>query len=146
MLDYMAKQKRIKLRLSINLSEDDLGLTRLFKELAVIESDDERLSPDEIQALKRRHLLSILYKYCGAGLPDQPATTALPVLPIAVANAPSAGASIVATDPAQVSPATDIKQAPAGEPMAPVISDEMRAVSGSALDAGGYAFESAPLP
>jgi hypothetical protein len=59
----MAKQRRIKARVEINLSEDHLGLTRVFDELVQIEDANPNLSAGEVNALKRRYMLSILYKY-----------------------------------------------------------------------------------
>lgn len=59
----MAKQRRIKARVEINLSEDHLGLTRVFDELVQIEDANTNLSAGEVNALKRRYMLSILYKY-----------------------------------------------------------------------------------
>lgn len=57
-----SKSKRIRIRLSINLSQDDLGLVRLYDELAAIENDTN-LTQVEIAENSRRHLLRILYQY-----------------------------------------------------------------------------------
>jgi hypothetical protein len=59
----MAKQRRIKARVEINLSQDHLGLSRVFNELVQVEDDNESSSEEEIKALKRRYMLSILYEY-----------------------------------------------------------------------------------
>ena len=50
----------VELRLSVNLSLDDVGLTRLYRELRDIEVDACGLASIQIHALKRRHLLKIL--------------------------------------------------------------------------------------
>jgi hypothetical protein len=64
----MAKTKNhtqsVALRLSVNLSLDDVGLTRLYKELRDIEVNASGLAPIQVHALKRRHLLKILHAYC----------------------------------------------------------------------------------
>ena len=67
---------RIKLRLSLNLSKDDLGLIRLHNELAAIESDPA-LTADQIRQAKRRHLLGILYQYSHVAMAPFPAFMAL---------------------------------------------------------------------
>ena len=54
----------IELRLSINLSLDDVGLERLYVELSVIEAGASGLASIQIHTLKRRHLLKILHSYC----------------------------------------------------------------------------------
>lgn len=58
----MSKSKRIKIRLSINLSKDDLGLVRIFNEISDIENDNT-LTPIEVAEMTRRHLLGIFYQY-----------------------------------------------------------------------------------
>lgn len=63
----MAKQRRIKARVEINLSEDHLGLARVFDELAKIEDGNKELTAAEVNTLKRRYMLSILYKYSAPG-------------------------------------------------------------------------------
>lgn len=68
--------KRIKLRLSLNLSKDDLGLIRLHNELAAIESDPA-LTPDQISEAKRRHLLGILYQYSHVAMAPFPSFAAV---------------------------------------------------------------------
>ena len=67
---------RIKLRLSLNLSKDDLGLIRLYNELATIESDPA-LTADQISEAKRRHLLGILYQYSHVAMAPFPFFTAV---------------------------------------------------------------------
>jgi hypothetical protein len=68
----MAKTKNhtqsVALRLSVNLSLDDVGLTRLYKELRDIETGASGLAPIQVHALKRRHLLKILHAYCADGI------------------------------------------------------------------------------
>lgn len=54
----------IELRLSINLSLDDVGLERLYVELSAIEAGASGLASIQIHTLKRRHLLKILHTYC----------------------------------------------------------------------------------
>lgn len=54
----------VELRLSVNLSLDDVGLTRLYKELREIEISASGLASIEVHALKRRHLLTVLHAYC----------------------------------------------------------------------------------
>jgi hypothetical protein len=54
----------VELRLSVNLSMDDVGLTRLYQELRAIEVDASGLASIQIHTLKRRHLLKILHTYC----------------------------------------------------------------------------------
>jgi hypothetical protein len=54
----------IALRLSVNLSLDDVGLERLYQELRDIETGASGLAPIQVHALKRRHLLKILHAYC----------------------------------------------------------------------------------
>jgi hypothetical protein len=49
----------IELRLSINLSLDDVGMERLYLELNAIEKGASGLAPIQIHALKRRHLIKI---------------------------------------------------------------------------------------
>jgi hypothetical protein len=74
---------RIKLRLSITLSKDDLGLIRIYNELAAIECD-ATLPSAEISETKRRHLLGILYQYCYTPLPNFPGSLSavLSVVPV----------------------------------------------------------------
>lgn len=62
----MAKHRRIKARVEINLSQDHLGLTRIFSELTQIEDENHLATPDEINMLKRRYMLSILYQYAAS--------------------------------------------------------------------------------
>lgn len=54
----------VELRLSVNLSLDDVGLTRLYQELREIEVNASGLASIKVHALKRRHLLKILHAYC----------------------------------------------------------------------------------
>jgi hypothetical protein len=61
----------IALRLSVNLSLDDVGLTRLYKELRDIETGASGLAPIQVHALKRRHLLKILHNYCAVSEVNQ---------------------------------------------------------------------------
>lgn len=65
----------IELRLSINLSLDDVGMERLYKELNVIETGASGLAPIQIHALKRRHLLKILHSYCADVIAPAPRNT-----------------------------------------------------------------------
>lgn len=58
----------IALRLSVNLSLDDVGLERLYKELSAIEAGASGLASIQVHALKRRHLLKILHVYCAGGI------------------------------------------------------------------------------
>ena len=64
----MAKTKNptqsVELRLSVNLTLDDVGLTRLYQELREIEVGASGLVSIQLHALKRRHLLKILHAYC----------------------------------------------------------------------------------
>jgi hypothetical protein len=75
----MAKTKNltpsIELRLSINLSLDDVGLELLYKELSAIETGASGLAPIQIHTLKRRHLLKILHLYCASGIELAPRNT-----------------------------------------------------------------------
>lgn len=70
----MSKSRRIKVRLSINLSQDDLGLIRLFHEILAIENDTT-LTAVEVAEITRRHLLGILYQYSHAPLSPFPHTS-----------------------------------------------------------------------
>ena len=54
----------VELRLSVNLSLDDVGLTRLYQELREIEVGAPGLASIQVHALKRRHLLKMLHAYC----------------------------------------------------------------------------------
>lgn len=54
----------IELRLSVNLSLDDVGLERLYRELSAIEAGASGLAPIQVHSLKRRHVLKILHAYC----------------------------------------------------------------------------------
>lgn len=65
----------IELRLSINLSLDDVGLERLYRELSAIEAGASGLAPIQIHTLKRRHLLKILHVYCAGGIELAPRNT-----------------------------------------------------------------------
>jgi hypothetical protein len=58
----------IELRLSLNLSLDNVGFERLYQELRDIETGATDLVPIQIHALKRRHLLKILHLYCADGI------------------------------------------------------------------------------
>ena len=58
----------IELRLSLNLSLDNVGFERLYQELRDIETGASGLAPIQIHALKRRHLLKILHLYCAGGI------------------------------------------------------------------------------
>lgn len=64
----MAKPKNpdrvVSLRLSVNVSLDDVGLNRLYRDLIDIENASAALPPLQIHILKRRHLLKILHSYC----------------------------------------------------------------------------------
>lgn len=62
----MAKKHIIKIRLEINISQDHLGLARVYEELKSIEANPGELSDFDLKALKRRYLLSILHQYCAA--------------------------------------------------------------------------------
>jgi hypothetical protein len=62
----------VELRLSVNLSLDDVGLTRLYRELRDIEVDACGLASIQIHALKRRHLLTILHDYCADAFESAP--------------------------------------------------------------------------
>ena len=74
-----SKSKRIRIRLSINLSQDDLGLVRLYAELAAIENDTN-LTQVEIAENSRRHLLRILYQYSQVVLAPFPPSQGQPIL------------------------------------------------------------------
>jgi hypothetical protein len=65
----------IELRLSINLSLDDVGMERLYLELNAIEKGASGLAPIQIHALKRRHLLKILHSYCADVIAPAPRNT-----------------------------------------------------------------------
>ena len=73
-----SKSKRIRIRLSINLSQDDLGLVRLYAELAAIENDTN-LTQVEIAENSRRHLLRILYQYSQVVLAPFPPSPGQPI-------------------------------------------------------------------
>lgn len=60
----MATKHIIKVRLEINISQDHLGLTRVFNELKNIEGNPSGMSESDMKSLKRRYLLSILHQYC----------------------------------------------------------------------------------
>ncbi len=62
----------IELRLSVNLSLDDVGLTRLYQELRDIELSASGLASIQVHALKRRHLLKILHDYCANTIEPAP--------------------------------------------------------------------------
>lgn len=68
----MVKTKKpmpsIELRLSLNLSLDNVGFERLYQELRDIETGATDLAPIQVHALKRRHLLKILHLYCADGI------------------------------------------------------------------------------
>lgn len=61
--------KSIEIRLSVNLTLDDVGLEHMYHELYAIETGaaEQGLNPAGANALKRRHLLKILHGYCNAG-------------------------------------------------------------------------------
>jgi hypothetical protein len=65
----------IALRLSVNLSLDDVGLTRLYQELREIEVSASGLASIQVHALKRRHLLKILHAYCADATEPTPRST-----------------------------------------------------------------------
>lgn len=83
-LGRMNKSNSIKLRLSMNLTADDLGFSRLYDELKCIESNTT-LTADEIAAAKRRHLLVILYQY---SLGAMPTLTSFMAVPSVVSTSP----------------------------------------------------------
>lgn len=62
----------IELRLSVNLSLDDVGLTRLYQELRDIELSASGLASIQVHTLKRRHLLKILHDYCANTIEPAP--------------------------------------------------------------------------
>lgn len=72
----MVKTKKttpsIELRLSLNLSLDNVGFERLYQELRDIETDATDLVPTQVHALKRRHLLKILHDYCANTIEPAP--------------------------------------------------------------------------
>lgn len=54
----------IKIRFALNLSEDDLGFSRLYQELIEIEDGSQGSTPAAILSAKRRILLKVLHSYC----------------------------------------------------------------------------------
>lgn len=65
----------VELRQSVNLSLDDVGLTRLYQELWEIEFGASGLASIQVHALKRRHLLKILHAYCADAIESTPRST-----------------------------------------------------------------------
>ena len=56
------KSKTKLLRLSVNISESDLPLHRIYRELSTIENSSQ--TQDELKERTRIYLLGILYQYC----------------------------------------------------------------------------------
>lgn len=54
----------IKIRFALNLSEDDLGFSRLYQELIEIEDGSQGSTPAAVLSAKRRILLKVLHSYC----------------------------------------------------------------------------------
>lgn len=54
----------IKIRFALNLSEDDLGFSRLYQELIEIEDGSQESTPAAVLSAKRRLLLKVLHSYC----------------------------------------------------------------------------------
>ena len=59
----MAKIRKVNLKFQISISEEHLGLSRLFNELSQIEDQNQNKSQTDLHALKRRHMLKLLYDY-----------------------------------------------------------------------------------
>lgn len=130
----------IKARLEINISPDHLGLTRVYNELQSIENRAE-LNAQEIKALKRRYLLSILYKYSSeltrpsssemAGILFQPAQVAAGSLTTPVVN-------VVLDTPVTALP--PVKNSPKSETSIPLVDPDIAKASIDSLNAGNYSF------
>ena len=60
---FMAKIRKVNLKFQISISEEHLGLSRLFNELSQIEDQNQNKSQTDLHALKRRHMLKLLYDY-----------------------------------------------------------------------------------
>lgn len=102
----------IKIRFALNLSEDDLGFSRLYQELIEIEDGSQESTPAAVLSAKRRLLLKVLHSYCqntnavsATGLTNVAATRVEQTYPI---YARTQGATEKATSKAEmVSMSTD---------------------------------------
>lgn len=66
----MTNNRKINFKFQMSITEEHLGLTRVFNELAQIEDENKQLSPTDLHALKRRYMLRLLHNYSANTLHD----------------------------------------------------------------------------